>query len=485
MIKNYIIEIENKKYLNILYMLKNIKEIETKEEYIKFEKTLRNNLKKHIEVLEINKNSTLYEEINKNFLEEFISISRKTNKRIYYFVELNKENISNIFCIIRNNSFKYNMKTRDDNGKIIPSLKNTKQLKIKKELERIYSTCENIYSYLGEDISAKECIPMGKDGAKILTRKINLLKPIFMNIVEGGKQDIYISLKRLPLVYKSSTIENSFYRFATVNLLKDDIDLERYNIKTYEIINRNIDKWIKKMGYRYNNTVQELLKVKNKKNLFELEKEIVRFVKIELMVRTAYQNKKKDLISYLEYKLGKASNTEKILDESEDFIYHIKTIDEFLNSNNEPNRYGYTNLILKNKYFLDMVLETLENTTTVEYTYKFFNKSNIKKDILNNYKNNNKNHIIDLVDKYFSLIEINLHLERNRVKYGYYLDFRYIKDSKERGTLKTENKVYRDLYRQNKKELSNIENMIDDFELSIIKESKSYFKNNKIDNFYA
>ena len=69
-----------------------------------------------------------------------------------------------------------------------------------------------------------------------------------MNIVEGGKQDIYISLKRLPLVYKSSTIENSFYRFATVNLLKDDIDLERYNIKTYEIINRNIDKWIKKMG---------------------------------------------------------------------------------------------------------------------------------------------------------------------------------------------------------------------------------------------
>ena len=37
MIKNYIIEIENKKYLNILYMLKNIKEIETKEEYIKFE----------------------------------------------------------------------------------------------------------------------------------------------------------------------------------------------------------------------------------------------------------------------------------------------------------------------------------------------------------------------------------------------------------------------------------------------------------------
>ena len=326
---------------------------------------------------------------------------------------------------------------------------------------------------------------MGKDGAKILTRKINLLKPIFMNIVEGGKQDIYISLKRLPLVYKSSTIENSFYRFATVNLLKDDIDLERYNIKTYEIINRNIDKWIKKMGYRYNNTVQELLKVKNKKNLFELEKEIVRFVKIELMVRTAYQNKKKDLISYLEYKLGKASNTEKILDESEDFIYHIKTIDEFLNSNNEPNRYGYTNLILKNKYFLDMVLETLENTTTVEYTYKFFNKSNIKKDILNNYKNNNKNHIIDLVDKYFSLIEINLHLERNRIKYGYYIDFRYIKDSKERGTLKTENKVYRDLYRQNKKELSNIENMIDDFELSIIKESKSYFKNNKIDNFYG
>ena len=30
MIKNYIIEIENKKYLNILYMLKNIKEIEEK-----------------------------------------------------------------------------------------------------------------------------------------------------------------------------------------------------------------------------------------------------------------------------------------------------------------------------------------------------------------------------------------------------------------------------------------------------------------------
>ena len=87
--------------------------------------------------------------------------------------------------------------------------------------------------------------------------------------------------------------------------------------------------------------------------------------------------------------------------------------------------------------------------------------------------------------EYFSLIEINLHLERNRIKYGYYIDFRYIKDSKERGTLKTENKVYRDLYRQNKKELSNIENMIDDFELSIIKESKSYFKNNKIDNFYG
>ena len=106
MIKNYIIEIENKKYLNILYILKNIKEIETKEEYIRYEKTLRNNLKKHIEVLEINKNSSLYEEINKNFLEEFISILRKTNKRIYYFVELNKENISNIFCIIRNNSFK-------------------------------------------------------------------------------------------------------------------------------------------------------------------------------------------------------------------------------------------------------------------------------------------------------------------------------------------------------------------------------------------
>ena len=85
MIKNYIIEIENKKYLNILYILKNIKEIETKEEYIRYEKTLRNNLKKHIEVLEINKNSSLYEEINKNFLEEFISILRKTNKRIYYF----------------------------------------------------------------------------------------------------------------------------------------------------------------------------------------------------------------------------------------------------------------------------------------------------------------------------------------------------------------------------------------------------------------